>query len=83
VTDRRYGYEALLDNVAWRRLMFVLLPPHVMNPQPGLAADDRYGYEALLDNELHGAEDFYFTPYAQRVREQSKGHRGAWVWRLP
>lgn len=54
-----------------------------MNPQPGLAADDRYGYEALLDNELHGAEDFYFTPYAQRVREQSKGHRGAWVWRLP
>eukprot|EP00208_Stichococcus_sp_RCC1054_P008188 CAMPEP_0206149676 /NCGR_PEP_ID=MMETSP1473-20131121/37907_1 /ASSEMBLY_ACC=CAM_ASM_001109 /TAXON_ID=1461547 /ORGANISM="Stichococcus sp, Strain RCC1054" /LENGTH=1805 /DNA_ID=CAMNT_0053547157 /DNA_START=182 /DNA_END=5600 /DNA_ORIENTATION=- len=26
----------------------------------------RYGYEALLDNELHGMEDFFFTPYSQK-----------------
>lgn len=31
----------------------------------------RYGYEALLDNEFHGAADFHFTPYAQKVRIHS------------
>ena len=26
----------------------------------------RYAFEALLDNEFHGAEHFFFTPYAQK-----------------
>ena len=26
----------------------------------------RYAFEALLNNEFHGAEHFFFTPYAQK-----------------
>lgn len=29
-------------------------------------SERRYAFEALLDNEFHGAEDFFFTPYAQK-----------------
>lgn len=34
---------------------------------PSFIPSRRYGYEALLDNEFHGAADFHFTPYAQKV----------------